>query len=91
VRDGRARQVRVDPTGVHEGPAVPLPRGGRARLRLTVDENGTLSATAGIEGGRVVAVPSGPAATGAPPTRIALTCRGTGAATFDTVRARPLG
>jgi hypothetical protein len=96
LRAGLLRAVRVDEQGVVTvGPAVPPPiaaptHGGAARLTLLIGvaPDGSLATYASSGGGAPVVVPPGPAASGPPPTRVALTCRGTGAARFTSIRVR---
>lgn len=91
VRAGRVREMRAGGAGIQLGAAVPAPPGRRLALNLDVQTDGTLAASVSADGGPPVAVPPGPAAAGARPTRVALTCRGTGDAQFSAVSAFPTG
>jgi GH43 family beta-xylosidase len=86
LRAGKLREMRSDGAGVALGPAVPAPAG-PVVLHLDVRADGSLHGTATGAGGQVTEIPAGPAATGGPPTRLALTCRGTGSARFTSIRA----
>jgi beta-xylosidase len=92
LRGGLLRGVRVDDQGVVTvGPPLAPPGGGRAghlTLLIGVAPDGSLATYASSGRGAPVAVAPGPAATGESPTRIALTCRGTGAARFTSIRVR---
>ena len=91
LRGRRLRAVRIDDRGVAVGPPVRPP--GRARhltLLVGVAPDGSLATYASSARGAPVPVPPGPAASGAPPTRVALTCRGTGTARFTAIRVRAL-
>ena len=90
LRAGALHSVRILNGTLQVGPAVPAPPGPRPRLAITVAQNGSLSTYASGDGKTYVTVPAGPAAVGPPPTRVALTCRGTGSARFAAVSVRPV-
>jgi hypothetical protein len=89
LRAGKVRQMRAEGGRIRLGPAVPAPAGRRVELRLHVGLDGALTTRVRAGGGRLVPVPAGPARAGTPPTRVAVSCRGTGAAVVARVRARP--
>jgi beta-xylosidase len=78
LRNGRLLPFREDEHGFVLGPPAPAPAGGRVRLLVSVTPEGTVALYAAGAGGPFVRIPGGPAEPGAPPTRVALTCRGTG-------------
>jgi xylan 1,4-beta-xylosidase len=91
VRHGRVRAFAAGPQRRATGPSVAVP-GGTGRIVLTLGlapggHVGTYVARASAPAA-LTRVPEGPAATGAEPTRIALTCRGHGAGRFAYVRVR---
>jgi beta-xylosidase len=91
LRGGLLRAVRVDEQGVTVGPPVRPPGDARAAhltLLIGVAPDGSLATYASSGRAAPVMVPAGPAASGPPPTRVALTCRGTGAARFTSIRVR---
>jgi xylan 1,4-beta-xylosidase len=92
LRSGRLRAVRIDDQGVTVGPPLSPPGALRRDASLTlligVAPDGSLATYASSGRGAPVVVPPGPAASGPSPTRIALTCRGTGAARFSSIRVR---
>jgi xylan 1,4-beta-xylosidase len=89
VRGRRVRVFRLDGGRLSLGPAVPAPGGDRVRLLIDVTPDGAVAFSAGT-GGRFTRVP-GPAQTGAPPTRVALTCRGTGTVRIASIRVLAQG
>jgi len=86
LRDGRLRAFRADDRGLRAGAAVPAPPGARLRLLVNATPDGAVALYAAAGGGPFVRIPAGPASTGSPPTRVALTCRGTGAVGVTSVR-----
>jgi xylan 1,4-beta-xylosidase len=86
LRDGRLRGFRADDRGLKLGPAGPAPGGRRLRLLVNATPDGAIALYAGAARGAFARVPGGPAQTGPPPTRVALTCRGTGSVSVDSVR-----
>jgi beta-xylosidase len=86
LRDGRLRAFRADDRGLRLGLPTPAVAGTRLRLLVNVTGDGTIALYVGRTGGRFTRIAGGPAQTGAPPTRTALTCRGTGMARFGSVR-----
>ena len=67
------------------GPATRAPAGARLRLLLSATPDGTVALYAAGAGGAPPRIAGGPAETGLPATRVALTCRGTGATRVDTL------
>jgi hypothetical protein len=91
LRGGLLRAVRVDDQGVTVGPPLRPPGDARAAhltLLIGVAPDGSLATYASSGRAAPVMVPAGPAASGPPPTRVALTCRWTGAARFTSIRVR---
>jgi hypothetical protein len=86
VRRGRLRAFRADDRGLKLGPAAPAPTGARLRLLVNTTPDGTVALYAAGARGAYARVAGGPAEGGAPPTRVALTCRGTGAARVESIR-----
>jgi beta-xylosidase len=91
VRDGRLRAFRADDRGVLLGAAVGAPAGTRIRLLVNATPDGTVALYAAPARGAFVRVDGGPAESGAPATRVALSCRGTGSARVDSVRVQAPG
>jgi GH43 family beta-xylosidase len=90
VRDGRVLAVRRRGDDVRLGPSVRVPRRRPVRLMVTVAPGGALAAYV-HRSGRLVRVPEGPAALGEGPTRVGLSCRGTGTARFARFAVAALG
>jgi len=90
VVGGAARAFSVSRAGARDGPAVPLGRGGRIRLLVSVAPGGGLTTWAASGSGPFAAVPAARTARGPVPTRVALTCRGSGTARFVSLRVRAL-
>jgi xylan 1,4-beta-xylosidase len=86
VRDGRLRAFRADDRGLRLGPAARAPAGARLRLLVSATPDGTIALYAAGQGGAFTRLAGGPAETGSAATRVALTCRGTGAARVESVR-----
>jgi xylan 1,4-beta-xylosidase len=84
------RAFTAGPGGVRAGPPLRLPRAGSVRLAVLVAPGGALATYAAAGRESLRPVPPGPAARGSAPTRVALTCRHSGAAHFASARARPL-
>jgi beta-xylosidase len=91
VRDGRLRAFRADDRGLALGPAVRAPTGARLRLLANAAPDGTIGLYAASPRGAFVRIAGGPAQSGAPPTRVALTCRGTGSARVESVHVTTSG
>jgi hypothetical protein len=87
VRHGRARAFVASPAGVATGRSVAVPRHGNVKLTLGLSPGGGLATYVG-QGPQQRRIDAGPAAAGAAPTRVALTCRGRGAAHFASVHVR---
>jgi xylan 1,4-beta-xylosidase len=87
VRHGRARAFVASPSGVATGPSVPVPAHRPVQLTIGLAPGGALATYVGDGAGGQRRVDAGPAAAGAQPTRVALTCRGSGAARFAYARA----
>jgi hypothetical protein len=86
LRDGRLRPFRLDDRGLRIGPGVPASPGARVRLLVNATPDGAVALYAAAPGGAFIRVPGGPAEAGTPPTRVALTCRGTGTVQVSGVR-----
>jgi beta-xylosidase len=86
VRDGRLRAFRADDRGLALGPPAKAPPGARLRLLVNAAPDGRLGLYAAAAPGGFVRIAGGPAETGLPPTRVALTCRGTGSDQVESVR-----
>jgi xylan 1,4-beta-xylosidase len=86
VRHGRARAFVASPGRVATGPSVPVARDRRVRLTIGLAPGGALATYVDDGSGGQRRVDAGPAATGSAPTRVALTCRGRGAARFAFAR-----
>jgi xylan 1,4-beta-xylosidase len=87
VRGRRMRVFRVTNGKLILGPVTRAPAGGQVRLLVTVTPDGAVGFFAAPgAGGAFAPVAGGAAAAGAPPTRVALTCRGTGAVRIASVR-----
>jgi xylan 1,4-beta-xylosidase len=84
LRAGRVRAFRADDRGLRLGPSAPAPAGEHLRLLVNVTANGDVALYVGGKSA-FTRVAGGPAATGLPPTRVALSCRGRGIVTFDSV------
>jgi hypothetical protein len=78
VRNGQLHAFRADDRGLWFGPGVPAPPGARLRLLVNATPDGAVALYASGAGGAFVRIPGGPAEVGVAPTRVALTCRGTG-------------
>jgi beta-xylosidase len=92
MRYGRVRAFVAGSGGAVTGPQVAVPPGqGRILLTVGLAPGGSLATYVARASapGALTRVPEGPAATGPQATRIALTCRGHGAADFAYVRVRP--
>jgi hypothetical protein len=85
LRGRRLRPFRVDDHGLVLGPAVPAPPSARLQLLVNATPDGGLALYASAGAG-FTRVPGGPAEAGAPPTRVALTCRGTGRLSVASLR-----
>jgi hypothetical protein len=86
LRAGRVRGFRVDERGLHLGPPRRAPPGRRLHLLLSVTPDGAVGIYTAAPGRSYARVGGGPAETGQPPTRVAVTCRGTGAARIASLR-----
>jgi xylan 1,4-beta-xylosidase len=86
LRGRRLRAFRADHRGVRWGLPTPTVAGTRLRLLMNVTADGAIAFYAGPPGGAFRRIAGGPAETGAPPTRTALTCRGIGTVRFGSVR-----
>jgi xylan 1,4-beta-xylosidase len=91
VRDGRLRAFRADDRGMALGPAMRAPAGARLRLLVNATPDGAIALYAAGARSAFVRLAGGPAASGLPPTRVALTCRGTGSARVESVRVSATG
>jgi xylan 1,4-beta-xylosidase len=87
---GRVRAFRADDDGLILGPPARAPSGARVRLLINVAPDGTVALYASA-GGAFTRIPGGPADAGAPPTRLALTCRGKGSVRVASVRVAAQG
>jgi beta-xylosidase len=87
VRHGRARAFEASPRGVAVGLGVAVPVHRPTRLTIAVSPGGQLATYVGA-GAAERRIGAGPAAVGATPTRVVLTCRGRGAGTFAFARVR---
>ncbi len=87
LRDGRVRAFRSDDRGLRLGPTRPAPAGDRLRLVLNATPDGAVALYVGAAHGAPSRIAGGPAEKGLPATRVALTCRGTGATRVDTLVA----
>jgi hypothetical protein len=85
LRDGRLRAFRADNRGLRLGIPTPKVAGTRLQLVMNVTADGAIAFYAAPPGGAFTRIAGGPAETGAPPTRMALTCRGTGTVRFGSV------
>jgi xylan 1,4-beta-xylosidase len=83
---GRVRGFVADERGLHLGPPMPAPPGRRLHLLVSVTPGGAVGLYAGAVGRSYGRIGGGPAETGLPPTRVAVTCRGTGAARIASLR-----
>jgi beta-xylosidase len=88
IRHGRVRSFAASPAGTRTGPPVRLRTGGTVTLAVGLAPGGHVATYVGGRGGALLVVPPGPAASGAQPTRVALTCRGHGAARVESVKVR---
>jgi GH43 family beta-xylosidase len=89
IRRGRARAFVASPLREATGPSVPVGRHRRVALIITVAPGGYLATYVRRDAtGPLVRVPAAAAAMGAPPTRVALTCRLRGSARFGYVKAQ---
>ena len=87
VRGHRMRVFRVTGGRLTLGPVTRAPAGDRVRLLVNVTPDGAVGFFAGAgAGGAFARVPGGAAEAGAPSTRVALTCRGTGAVRIASIR-----
>jgi beta-xylosidase len=91
LRDRRLRAFRVDDGGLTLGPAVPAPAGARLRLLVSATPQGTIALYASGASDAFARIPGGTAEAGPPPTRVALTCRGTGSVHVASVRVAATG
>jgi xylan 1,4-beta-xylosidase len=91
LRDGRLRAFRADDHGLRLGLAAPAPAGTPLRLLVNVTPDGAIALYAGRPRAPFVRIASGPAELGLPPTRVALTCRGRGSVSVDSVRVAATG
>jgi xylan 1,4-beta-xylosidase len=89
VRGRRVRVFRRTERKLSLGPVVRAPVGDRVRLLIDVTPDGAVAFSVGTAG-RFTRV-TGPAEAGAPPTRVALTCRGTGTARIASIRVLAQG
>ena len=85
VRGRRMRIFRVTDGRLTLGPVTRAPARDRVRLLVNVTPDGAVAFFASA-GGAFARVPGGAAEAGAPPTRVALTCRGTGAVRIASIR-----
>jgi hypothetical protein len=85
VRGRRMRIFRVTDGRLTLGPVSRAPARDRVRLLVNVTPDGAVAFFASA-GGAFARVPGGAAEAGAPPTRVALTCRGTGAVRIASIR-----
>lgn len=86
LRDGRVRAFRSDDRGLRLGASQAAPAGGRLRLLINARPDGAVALYVGAGQGAPTRIASGPAQTGLAATRVALTCRGTGATRIDSIR-----
>ena len=91
ARDGRLRAFRADERGLTFGPAVAAPAGERLRLLVSATPDGTVALYAAGPSGAFTRLAGGPAESGPPATRVALSCRGTGSARVDSLRVVAAG
>jgi beta-xylosidase len=82
---GHVRAFRADDRGLRLGPPAAAPAGAQLRLLVNATANGDVALYAGGTRGGFARVAGGPAATGLPPTRVALSCRGGGSVRFDSL------
>jgi hypothetical protein len=68
------------------GTARPAPAGARLRLVINATPDGAVALYVGAARGAPARIAGGPAETGLPATRVALTCRGTGATRIESIR-----
>ncbi|QEC46378.1 family 43 glycosylhydrolase [Baekduia soli] len=87
LRHGRVRSFVASPSGARTGRSVAVPARRRVQLTVTLAPGGHLATYVGDGVGGQRRVDAGPAASGAVPTRVALTCRGRGTARFLFARA----
>ena len=85
LRDGRVRAFRSDDRGLRLGPTQSAPAGARLRLLINATPDGAVALYVGGARGAPARIASGPAQTGLPATRVALTCRGTGSTRVDSI------
>jgi hypothetical protein len=91
VRDGRLRAFRADDRGLALGPAVRAPAGTRLRLLVNATPDGAVALYAAGARSAFVRLAGGPAESGLPPTRVALTCRGKGSARVESLHVTTTG
>ncbi|HEX6620304.1 MAG TPA: hypothetical protein VF024_11625, partial [Solirubrobacteraceae bacterium] len=87
LRDGRVRAFRSDDRGLRLGATQPAPAGPRLRLVVNATPDGAVALYVGAVRGAPARIAGGPAETGLPATRAALTCRGTGSTRVETLVA----
>jgi xylan 1,4-beta-xylosidase len=87
---GAARAFSVSRAGVHVGRPVAVGGARRVRLLVSVAPGGGLTTWVAAGERPFAPVPAGTAARGPAPTRVAVTCRGSGTARFASLRVRPL-
>ncbi|HEY4094270.1 MAG TPA: glycoside hydrolase family 43 protein [Baekduia sp.] len=87
VGEGRVRAFTASPTGAKTGPSIPAPPG-RIQLVVSLIPGGRIATYVGQPGGPLRRINAGPATQGAAPTRLALTCRGSGSGRFASARVR---
>jgi len=91
VRGRRMRVFRVTDGRLTLGRVRRAPAGGRMRLLVSVTPDGTVGFFAGARAGAFARVAGGTAEAGAPPTRVALTCRGNGEVRIASIRVLASG
>ena len=91
LRDGRVRAFRSDDRGLRLGATRPAPAGARLRLVINATPDGTVAVYVGAGQGAPTRIAGGPAEAGLAATRVALTCRGTGATRVDSIHVAATG
>ena len=91
LRDGRVRAFRSDDRGLRLGATRPAPAGARLRLVISATPDGTVAVYVGAGQGAPTRIAGGPAQAGLAATRVALTCRGTGATRVDSIHVAATG
>ena len=91
LRDGRVRAFRSDDRGLRLGATQPVPAGARLRLVISATPDGAVAVYVGAGQGAPTRIAGGPAQAGLAATRVALTCRGTGATRVDSIHVAATG